>query len=69
VIQGKALETLKGRAIETGSSAARCLGAAIREERAIRGERDPAQSIVEIVREEHRRLLVPADEADEWAEE
>jgi hypothetical protein len=66
VIQGKALEVLNSKSLDTAMDAVRALDLAIKQERLICGEPSErtAVSLEEVVRDEHRRWIQGTERAD-----
>jgi hypothetical protein len=65
-IQAKAIEVLKGAALETASDAARVYTTALKEERVIVGEPSErtAVTIEDVIKREYARWMVPQEESD-----
>ena len=66
VIQGKALQTLRDKSLESAMEAVRALDMAIKQERLIRGEPTDrtAFSIEQIIRREHEQWMREQDQDD-----
>ena len=66
IVQGKALEALKARSIESAMDAVRALDLAVKQERLARGEPSErtAVSIEEAIKREYERWMAPPAEDD-----